>query len=341
MRWLAALDVGRFNADSEYRRITVPRLAGALAEIIVMPESSQWSCPPSLPDCARWACILEATARKPGNVHPQARFADLTYADFVRSAEVAAPMVAQAREWGVGRAVHDAIAATRRVVSTNTNLGIVLLLAPLCAVPSRQKLTAGIGDVLESLTIEDARWVYRAIQRAQPGGLGDAPVGDIAVGPTGTLLEMMRLAADRDGVAAQYANRFAWVLSEGLSFLETVGRDFQEHWESAILTLHVRLLAAHPDTLIARKCGLRVAVEASERARECLAAAGAVDVELAKRIDVSACRSLDAWLRADGHRRNPGTTADLVAASLFAALREGAIEPPPAFSATPAMTAQC
>lgn len=295
-----------------------------------MPQDSDSLTPFTLADCARWACILEATARKPGNVHPQAAFSDLTYDDFVRSADAAAPVVSRASELGVGQAVQDAIAATRSAVSTNTNLGIVLLLAPLCAVPSCQNLAAGIGDVLESLTIEDARWVYRAIQRAQPGGLGDAPVGDIAAGPTGTLLEMMLLAADRDGVAAQYANSFAWVLSEGLSFLDSVGRDFQEHWESAIITLHVRLLAAHPDTLIARKCGASVAVEASQRARECLAAAGA-DVDRAKRIDVAACRSLDDWLRADGNRRNPGTTADLIAASLFAALRERVIELPHVF----------
>ena len=30
----------------------------------------------------------------------------------------------------------------------------------------------------------------------------------------------------------------------------------------------------------------------------------------------------DRWLRADGHARNPGTTADLVTACLFVALRE-------------------
>jgi triphosphoribosyl-dephospho-CoA synthase len=295
-----------------------------------MPQPADSLSPFALSDCVRWACILEATARKPGNVHPQAAFSDLSYEDFVRSADAAAPMIARASELGVGRAVHDAIAETRCVVSTNTNLGIVLLLAPLCAVPAHQNLAAGIEDVLERLTIEDARWAYRAIQRAQPGGLGDAPVGDLAAGPSGTLLEMMRLASERDGVAAQYANNFAWVLSEGLPFLESVGGDFERHWESAIVTLHVRLLAAHPDTLIARKCGVSVAAEASQRARECLAAAGA-DVDRNKRIDIDRCRSLDDWLRADGNRRNPGTTADLIAASLFAALREGAIKPPAAF----------
>ena len=39
-------------------------------------------------------------------------------------------------------------------------------------------------------------------------------------------------------------------------------------------------------------------------------------------------REFDAWLRADGHRRNPGTTADLIAASLFAAFRDGILPMP-------------
>jgi len=34
------------------------------------------------------------------------------------------------------------------------------------------------------------------------------------------------------------------------------------------------------------------------------------------------------WLRADGNRRNPGTSADLVAATLFVALREELIPLP-------------
>src|SRR5438552_2117088 len=79
----------------------------------------------------RTACLLEATARKAGNVHPRASFADLAYDDFVASADVAAPALSRAREIGVGRAVFAAIEATRNCVGKNTNLGIVLLLSPL------------------------------------------------------------------------------------------------------------------------------------------------------------------------------------------------------------------
>jgi len=272
----------------------------------------------------RLACVLEASAAKPGNVHPQASFADLTFADFVGSAAVASPALARAAEIGVGQAVFQAIEATRAVVSSNTNLGIVLLIAPLAAVPLNRPLREGIGDVLDRLTPDDAVWVYRAIRLAQPGGLGTADDQDIANEPTESLLQVMKLAADRDGVAAQYANGFSWVLDEGLPFLASVGENFGRHWEAAIIELHLRLLAEHHDTLIIRKCGASVAAEASRLARRCLNEL--VELPLESKERTRRIGEFDQWLRGDNHRRNPGTTADLVAACLFAAIRERAIE---------------
>lgn len=278
---------------------------------------------PPLSEAIRKACVLEASAAKPGNVHPHASFPDLTYTDFVRSAEAASPVLARASELGVGQAVYQAIAATRAVVSTNTNLGIALLIAPLAAVPLDQPLRVGLLDVLNRLTRDDAGWVYRAIRLAQPGGLGSAAQEDVAHEPTQTLLEVMRLAADRDGIAAQYANGFAWVLEEGVRFLATFGAKFREHSEAAIIELQLRLLAEHPDTLIARKCGGEVAAEASRHARRCLSRMAGQPSDSPER--ARGLSEFDLWLRADGHRRNPGTTADLVAASVFAAIRDGAV----------------
>ena len=279
---------------------------------------------PPIATAIQQACLLEASAAKPGNVHPGASFPDLTFEDFVRSAEAASPALARAAEVGVGRAIFQAIEATRAVVSSNTNLGIVLLIAPLAAVPLDQPLRDGIGDVLCRLTRDDAMWVYRAIRLAQPGGLGTADDQDVASAPTGTLREVMALAAHRDGVAAQYENGFDWILNEGLPFLASVGGEFEHCWEAAIIELHLRLLAEHPDTLIARKCGESIAAEASQRARRCLNNLGSLPRDSTERARV--IDEFDQWLRADDHRRNPGTTADLVAACLFAAIRERVIE---------------
>ncbi len=267
-----------------------------------------------LTDAIRRACVMEATAAKPGNVHPGASFSDLTYADFVRSADAVAPVLARSAELGVGRAVFEAVQATRAVVQSNTNLGIVLLLAPLAAVPLDRTLSAGIGDVLNQLTRDDAAWVYRAIRLAQPGGLGSTESEDVAVEPTGTLREVMQLAADRDGVAAQYANDFAWVLDEGAPFLIS-SPNFATHPEQVVIELQLRLLAAHPDTLIARKCGAVIAAEVSRRAQDVLDGG-----RLYTDVGQSRLADFDRWLRADGNRRNPGTTADLIAACLFAAI---------------------
>src|SRR5262245_612336 len=98
--------------------------------------------------CAQLACVLEATARKPGNVTRFVDFEDLTYLDFVLSAAAIAPVMDCVAELGVGRAVLESLEATRRVVGTNSNLGMLLLLAPLAAVPAGEDMETGVERVL-------------------------------------------------------------------------------------------------------------------------------------------------------------------------------------------------
>jgi triphosphoribosyl-dephospho-CoA synthase len=216
-------------------------------------------------------------------------------------------------------------------------LGILLLLAPLAAVPAGVAVADGIGGVLAGMTREDARLVYEAIRLANPGGLGRVENQDVAVEPSVTLLEAMRLAANRDRIAEQYANNFAAVLAgakrlagDGSSGRweppERFAARWPGRWEEAVIELHLWLMAAFPDTLIRRKCGDEVARESAQRARAVLDA-GWPDGESA----TDRLAELDDWLRADGNRRNPGATADLVAGCLFVALREGLVEPPEIF----------
>ena len=258
---------------------------------------------------------MEATARKPGNVHPEASFSDLCYQDFVESAHCAADPLARAGIDGVGRAVLEAIRATRSRVHTNTNLGIALLIAPLAVVPMDETLSEGAERVLESLTRDDAQHVYEAIRLAHPSGMGSVQEGDITAPPPDDLRWAMGLAADRDWIARQYVSEFRDVLETGVTLLSEWQP--QASWEVRVIHLQLEFLARWPDSLIARKCGNEVAHDASVRARAVLAA-GWPDHSSGQ----SAIREFDAWLRADGHRRNPGTTADAVAATLFAALRD-------------------
>jgi triphosphoribosyl-dephospho-CoA synthase len=272
--------------------------------------------------CAQAACIWEATARKPGSVTPLRDFDDLAYMDFLLSAAAIAPVLATACQRPVGETILEAVRATRRVVHTNTNLGMLLLLAPLATVPEGEALRTGVEKVLANLTIEDARQVYEAIRLAAPGGLGKVQQQDVHDEPTKPLRQVMALAAGRDLVARQYANGFAEVLDDGLpallSALQRTGS-----LEGAIIVAHLHLMANHPDTLIARKCGHDLAAEAARRAQQVLDLDWPQHREAWTRLD-----ELDAWLRADGHARNPGTTADLVTACLFTALRQGRITLP-------------
>jgi triphosphoribosyl-dephospho-CoA synthase len=279
----------------------------------------------SVGTCAQLACIWEATARKPGNVHRYRDFADVTYLDFLASAAVVAPVLDRALTRRVGETVLDGVSATRRVVTTNTNLGILLLLAPLAAVPDGEGMRRGVDKVLSQLDVADARAVYQAIRLASPGGLGHVSAQDVAEEPTQTLREVMTLAAERDLVARQYAYGFREVLEIGVPSL---ARDLQETraLESAIIFCQLSLLAELGDSLIARKRGPVEAEAARAWARRLLDERWPHTA--ASRETLAA---FDAWLRAEGHSRNPGTTADLVTACLFVALREDRITLPPAY----------
>jgi len=261
------------------------------------------------------ACIWEATARKPGNVHRYRDFDDCNYLDFMLSAAAIAPVMATACQRRVGATILEAVRATRRVTGTNTNLGIVLLLAPLAAVPTEQDLRGGIERVLAEMDVEDARQVYEAIRLASPGGLGRVSEQDVYAEPTQTLRQVMALAADRDLVARQYVNGFAEVFNDGVPAL-LAGLERTGSMEGAIISAQLHLMAHHPDTLIARKRGPAEAEEASRRARNVL------------EIGWGELKAFDAWLRQEGHARNPGATADLLTACLFVLVRENTITLP-------------
>jgi len=268
--------------------------------------------------CLLHACVFEASARKAGNVHPEASFDDLTFRDFVLSAAEASTSLVDSRKKRLGESILQAIRATREVVPSNTNLGIVLLLAPLSKV-KHDDLRVGPGEMLSKTTIKDSEHVFEAIRIASPGGLGEAKEQDVRDTPTLPLREIMALAADRDLIARQYANGFQDVFELGVPALLDGWNRFGD-MEPAIQHCQLVWLANHPDSLIVRKRGIEVAQEASRQAAAILEL-GSVGTPAG----LEAYAEFDRWLRADGHARNPGTTADLIAACLFVAFRERTI----------------
>lgn len=273
--------------------------------------------PLTLGACAALACFWEATAPKPGNVYRGADFEDMSYVDFLTSASIVGPIIDEVAQRGVGGTVLAGIEATRAAIgSVNTNLGILLLIAPLAAVPRDEPLRQGIAGVLDRLSADDCRDVYQAIRLTQPGGLGRVGHADVndEEPPSISLREAMRLAADRDLVARQYVDHFeqVFVTAERIA-IHAAALPLSD----AIVRGFLELLSEHPDTLIARKCGVAKATEVSKAARSVLdSLAAGEDVHQAVLAD------FDFWLRSEGHRLNPGTSADIVAAALFVLLRE-------------------
>jgi triphosphoribosyl-dephospho-CoA synthase len=247
---------------------------------------------------AQLACLLEASAPKPGNVSPGKHFPDARYQDFLASAVAIGP--AFTADLPLGAMIHTAIKATIQWTRSNTNLGIVLLLAPLARAARTDR---SLHNVLANTTVDDAREVYAAIRLARPGGLGTAAEEDVAGEPSATLIEAMRLAADRDSIAAEYVTDYRITFDIGAPAL--IGA-LELGWEEATVRTYLTLLSEIPDTLIQRKHGAAVAERISRDAKKVLA--GGPEDRIV----------FDQQLRADG--LNPGTTADLTAAALYFAL---------------------
>jgi triphosphoribosyl-dephospho-CoA synthase len=271
---------------------------------------------------AQLACIWEATARKPGNVHPFCDHDDAGYIDFLTSAAAIAPVLVEAGTRSVGATVLEAVQRTRQVVRANTNLGIILLLAPLARAEPWPDGRAVVSAVLDALTIEDAALAYQAIVLSGAGGLGQAPEQDVRKMPTVSLREAMALAADRDRIARQYATGFADVFDQGAPAILS-GIDHTGCLEGGIIHAYLHLMSLFPDTLIGRKRGTAEAAESARRAAAVLSAGWPQSPTGRAALD-----ELDTWLRAKGHQRNPGTTADLIAASLFVLLRQSRLRLP-------------
>jgi triphosphoribosyl-dephospho-CoA synthase len=265
------------------------------------------------------ACLLEVSAPKPGNITPAHDFSDTTYADMVRSALALGPVFTRRRacRHGVGELIADGVRATARVARANTNLGIVLLFAPLVRAAAtrraREPLLTATERTLAQLDVEDAAAAFPAIARTRPGGLGEAPEHDVRVPARVTLREAMAAAAHRDAIASEYATGYATVFGSGLPLLAEA-LDAGLPTLEAIVALHVGLLASQPDTLIERKAGAAAARAVTAAARDV-------------RAGTRTLADFDASLRGADNRLNPGTTADLVAATLLAALVSGVMLP--------------
>jgi triphosphoribosyl-dephospho-CoA synthase len=264
------------------------------------------------------ACDAELRALKPGNVHVYADGHRMTVSDFEKSARASAAAMGDPA-LSTGARIHEAIRRTHDAVGSNTNLGIVLLCAPLASAaaalsdaPSLDELRGAVDAVLARLDVDDAEHAYAAIRLASPAGLGRSNEHDVHEPARTTLLHAMRAAADRDRIAAQYATGYRDVFELGVPRLVD-GLEGSNDPGIATTCAYMGFLAAFPDSHIARKHG-------DARAEEVRAAAAVLEMEL--RPDVTASALIPKLLAYDAELKsrglNPGTSADLTVASLFA-----------------------
>ncbi|MDD2724807.1 MAG: triphosphoribosyl-dephospho-CoA synthase [Methylovulum sp.] len=271
--------------------------------------------PTRLAELYKEACELELQAFKPGNVSVYADGHDMTVADFRISAEVSAAPLCNP-EYSVGEKIYYAVKATREAVACNTNLGIVLLAAPLLQAALDTNglgLRGSLREILNTTTIADADWVFRAIALAAPGGLGEAQAQDVHAAATVSLKTAMGLASDKDRIALQYLTDYEDIFDFAiLSYYNAMNIWKSKSWSA--VGVYMALLSRFPDSHIERKYG----GQHSDMIMQTMAKLGR---ELASRNPeqiLPLLYQVDQELKAK--RINPGTTADMTVATLLAVL---------------------
>ena len=270
----------------------------------------------SLQEIVRDSFITEINALKPGNVSRYADGHGMTASDFLLSADLVTPILCDTR-LSLGQRILESVKITRTQVGTNTNLGMVLLFAPLVITAenitdrSIAAMQYKLRNILSIVDKSESSLIFQAIREANPGGIGHSKKFDIYTNPDCTLLEAMAVASERDTIARQYTSGFHDVFSTGL----TVIKDFTVRWnrvEWAAVACYLTFLSAMPDAHIVRKYGFDIAEQVINKATEI--------TERFKKNDnpenaVEALLEFDRDLK--GRNINPGTSADITAASIL------------------------
>jgi triphosphoribosyl-dephospho-CoA synthase len=259
------------------------------------------------------ACRREIEALKPGNVHVFADGHRMTASQFLQSAAVSSEPLTDP-DLRLGRRILEAVRATRKAVDTNTNLGIILLCAPLlrAAEIGGADIRQSTRAVLDDLDGEDTAAVFEAIVLASPGGLGSADHYDVRDKPSVGLLHAMAEAANRDRIAQQYVSGFDDIFAVGLPEIDAaLARGEGGMWPAVFCFM--AFLSRFPDSHVGRKHGAETAEAVREEAAVLSTVLAATENE-GERIELL----LQFDRRLKERSVNPGTSADLTVASLLA-----------------------
>jgi triphosphoribosyl-dephospho-CoA synthase len=300
--------------------------------------------------CLELAVLLEASANKPGNVNRTTSFESTHYEHFLASAVAIASSFECAAEQGVlvsrGK-IHVGDVGLGRIIKNsvenvnawqhggNTLLGTTILLSPIAVAAGMTsakehvfkipKLRKNVKLVVESTTPEDAVNVYEAIKSANPGGLGTVPELDIN-DPVSinkihkeriSLYHIFEIASKYDVVCSEWVNNYPITFDAAYPYLMEQIRKTNDI-NVAIIHTFLKVLAGHPDTLIARKTSREKGLEVSFKAEEILRLGGLESSSGRKSLG-----EFDRGLRKSSNLLNPGTTADIIAAALALSVLSG------------------
>lgn len=288
---------------------------------------------------AQIASVLEVSGHpKPGNVHRTQDFDDMIFEDFLISGIVVGDIMKKAAERGkkykddyslhkirLGEIIKEAVLETDKWIGNNTNLGIIILLAPLSAAAGMSndvtELRKNVERIMNATTSKDAINLYDAINAADAGGMGEQEELDVAdteargriIKEDISMFKVFEMSAKWDLLSKELTTGMPVTFETGFpTFKETKA---SYGLNKATVQTFLTILAQNPDTLISRKYGMDTARIVSADADSILQNGGILNAQgelLIRQFDTQLLKN----------KFNPGTTADITAASIMVTLLE-------------------
>ena len=260
-----------------------------------------------------FACRKDIELIKPGNVNIKSPHSDTNAEDYLESSLLSSKELFKP-DYSLGERILNSIKITRSKIKTNTNLGIILLCAPIihaCIYFNNLTMREGIKKTLSTSTVKDTQDLCMAINISAPGGLGTREIYDTASKPTVNILEIMNHSASYDRISYQYSHDYSDIFDFIIPRLVFLNKKHNS-LDISLSLMFMEILAKIPDSHISRKFDDKIAKKTSNNASDLLKI---LDREYSPDYLADRLNNLDYEYKKKGI--NPGTTADLLVASLM------------------------
>lgn len=260
-----------------------------------------------------FSCKKDIELIKPGNVNLLSPHKDTKAQDYLDSATLSSKELFN-QNHSLGKRILESVKVTRSQVNVNTNLGIILLCAPVIQSYidfNALDLRDCIKKTLSATSVKDTHDLCAAINISSPGGLGDSDMYDTVSYPNASIKQIMDYSREYDRISYQYSHNFTDIFDFIIPKLEFLNQRYKS-LDISLSLLFIEILAKIPDSHISRKFGDKIAKKTSNNAYDLLKI---LDREHDPDYLAKALNNLDYEYKKKGI--NPGTTADLLVASLM------------------------